>query len=351
MFYRREESLLRRILLSPLWVLSLLYRCAVDLRMVLYDAGVLRSRSLPVPVLCVGNITVGGTGKTPLIMALSVILGRAGVRVGVVSRGYGRSTRGCAVVSDGRTVLLGPEEAGDEPVLLARSLPGVPVAVGEERSLAGSLLLAADPVDAVLLDDGFSHLGLKRDVDVLVFKAALGVGNGHLLPRGPLREPLRGLGRASAFVLVGEEGEGAGIKEFLGRRHPGTPVFEACWRLTGFLQDGVGRPRAPKDLEASTLLTVCGIGDPGSLPSLLRSYGLTVRGEMVYPDHYWYTEKDIRDIIAMKEKNRADAVVTTEKDYVRLGRLPSRGLPVFVAKTELDVDARLGAFVLSRVRR
>ena len=141
----RDEGFLRKVLLSPLWLLSLLYRCVVGLRVFLYKKGILRSRALSCRVLCVGNITVGGTGKTPLVMTIARLLKEEGLRVGIVSRGYARNSRGCAIVSDGKEILLPPEDAGDEPFLLARKLSGVPVVVGgnpwmSSSSTMGSLI-------------------------------------------------------------------------------------------------------------------------------------------------------------------------------------------------------------------
>lgn len=347
--YRADEGIVRKALLSPLWVLSLLYGAAVSLRLFLYAHGILRIRRLPVRTVCMGNITVGGTGKTPLVIAAARFLTDHGLRVGVVSRGYGRRSQGTLVVSDGSRTLLGPEEAGDEPVLLARKLPGVPIAVGEDRYAAASLLASGRSLDIVILDDGFSHLGLGRDLDVLAFKAGLGVGNGHLLPRGPLREPLRNVTRAKACVIVGEN---PALKDLLRRLSPGARIFKAGYRLSGLRSPKDGTIMNSSQITRAKLLAFCGIADPESFFNILEGQGLTLCGKMAYPDHYWYTEDDLARISMKKGTIGADFAVTTEKDYARASRMLHREeLPLLVAECDLSVEEGLERYFLSCIGR
>lgn len=352
LWYHEGEGFLRKILLSPLWVLSLLYRCAAVLRVFLYRKGLLTSRALPCRILCVGNITVGGTGKTPFVMAIARLLTEEGLRVGIVSRGYARRTRGSAVVSNRKEILLRPEEAGDEPYLMAQKLPGVSVAVGEDRYDAGRHLLdkgSDGPLDVILLDDGFSHLSLRRDMDILMFKGRAGLGNGHLLPRGPLREPLRNARRASAFVILGDNNA---LKTRLHTCHPGARVFGCGYRLTRLRSPRDGRLLTPADVSSSNVLAFCGIADASSFFFLIRDLDLHTVKELAYPDHYWYTDEDLVNIAAIAKKTGAEYVMTTEKDYVRIAHIPSsEGLSLLVAECELVIDEGFRDFVLSAMRR
>jgi len=345
LFYNRDEGALLKLLLFPLWLLSVIYGLAVRLRLFLYKNNILASGALPARVLCVGNITIGGTGKTPLVMTIVRLLAGKGMKVGIVSRGYSRKTHGSFVVSYGAESLLGVEEAGDEPFLLAQKLPGIPVAVGEDRHFACSLLLKNQALDAIILDDGFSHIALKRNLDILMFKAGRGIGNGHLLPRGPLREPLKGIKRASACVIVGHDSELHGL---IHRLHPDARIFEAKYRLTVFRSACDGQLMSLMDVRRARLLAFCGIADPDSFFSTLLAENLNICGKLAYPDHYWYTEKDLNNMSRMKENVKADFAVTTEKDYARFAsRLSLESLPLLVAECDLSVDESFKDFVIS----
>ena len=345
LFYNRNEGALLKLILSLLWLLSVFYGLVVRLRLLLYKKNLLSSRSIPARVLCVGNITVGGTGKTPLVMTIARFLAEKGKKVGIVSRGYSRKTHGSFIVSSGEGALLGVEEAGDEAFLMAQKLSGIPVAVGEDRHSACSLLLKYQALDAIILDDGFSHLSLKRNLDILMFKAGRGIGNGHLLPRGPLREPLKGIKRASACVIVGRDIE---LQSFINRLNPHARIFEAQYRLTGFRSARDGQLMSLMEMRKAKLFAFCGIADPDSFFSTLMAENLNICGKVAYPDHYWYTEEDLNNMSLMKENARADFAVTTEKDYARFARrIPLERLPLLVAECDLSVEESFKDFILS----
>ncbi|HEU4402317.1 MAG TPA: tetraacyldisaccharide 4'-kinase, partial [Candidatus Polarisedimenticolia bacterium] len=193
-----QGGLLSTLLAPP----ALLYRAAVRARNALYDSGRLRVHRLPCAVVSIGNLTAGGTGKTPLTSFVAGLLRDSGYRVGVASRGYRRhGTRAPLLVADGRALLVDAAHAGDEPYLIARDNPGVAVAVGADRAAAARLLLAAHNPEVIVLDDGFQHRRLGRDLDLLLLDGPDPWGNGKMLPLGPLREPLSGLARAGAIVL------------------------------------------------------------------------------------------------------------------------------------------------------
>src|SRR5438876_1006567 len=195
-------------LLAPLLPLSRLYGLAMRARAALYSRGLLRQQSLPCRVISVGNLTLGGTGKTPVVIALAKALRDRGRKVAVISRGYKRRSGASVLeISDGHALRGHPDDSGDEPFLIAQRCPGVPVAVGANRPLVGRYLVDRYRVDTVILDDGYQHMALRRDMDILVLDASAPFGNGYLVPRGRLREPLSAIGRASA-VLVTRDSQG-----------------------------------------------------------------------------------------------------------------------------------------------
>src|SRR3989441_4685080 len=211
-------------LLAPLIPLSHLYGLAMLARAAVYARGLLKQQSLPCRVISVGNLTVGGTGKTPVVIALATALRDRGRKVGVISRGYKRRSRTSILeISDGRTLRGHPGDSGDEPFLIAQRCPGVPVAVGTDRPLVGRYLVDRFDLDTLVLDDGFQHLALRRDMDILVLDAGAPFGNGYLLPRGRLREPLSAMERASA-VLVTRASQAQRLDELKATVPPGAPA-------------------------------------------------------------------------------------------------------------------------------
>jgi len=304
-----------------------------------------RAARLPRPVVSVGNLHWGGAGKTPVVAAVAAHLRDRGLRVAVLSRGYGRSPaaggggRAVRVVSTGDGPLLGPEVAGDEPVLLAGELPGVAVLVAAERLAAGRHALEhlEPPPDLFVLDDGFSHLRLARDLDLLVLPAADPWGGGRLAPGGRLREPLAAAGRADAVLMTGEAapGDGGDAARALagyGFRGPGFSAparFGAPRRVAGPSEEvaGAGRGGAGAALAPGTpVLLVSGIARPDSFARAAAGAGLRVAGELRFPDHHPYPEASLARILRAFAERGAAAVLTTAKDRVKLlGRL---GLPL-----------------------
>ncbi len=227
--YRREKSLLERMLLSPLLVASLPYEWAVRARTLFYSFGLFKTKKLPRPVISIGNITVGGTGKTPLVIKLAEGLRERGIPVAILSRGYRAKKKAGSLVTDGQNLLLSPEEAGDEPFLLASLLKEVPVMIGKDRFKTGMLALERFSIRGFLLDDGFQHLPLYRDLNIVLIDSQAGFGDGHLLPRGILREPLSHLKRADLFLLTRSEDPMScqPLQTFLHQVHPSAPIFHS----------------------------------------------------------------------------------------------------------------------------
>lgn len=300
-----------------------------------------RAERLPRPVVSVGNLHWGGAGKTPLTAAVARHLRDGGRRVCVLSRGYGRSGSGVRLVSDGGPPRLGAEEAGDEPVLLAGELPGVAVVVGARRAEAGRRALEElEPApDLFVLDDGFSHLALARDLDLLAFPAADPFAGGRLLPSGRLREPLAAAERAHAAVLTGLAPEEMGTDETGDGTTTGNALATAL-EPHGFRGRGFASALAaaePRLLDGAPLvagtpvLLVSAIARPERFARSARRAGVTVAGELEFPDHHPYPERSLERIRRHARKAGAGAVLVTSKDRVKLaGRLdlPLAELPV-----------------------
>jgi tetraacyldisaccharide 4'-kinase len=220
---------------SPLeWLLyacSQAYELAARLRVKLYETGFLKQQNLQCKVVSIGNITVGGTGKTPVTLHVADLLRRMGYKVAVISRGYGGSAgKKAGIVSDGQEIKMTPEEAGDEPYMISLKLKGIPVIVGRDRVKAGRFAIGEFGSDIIVLDDGFQHLGLRRDLNIVLLDSANPFGNGYLLPRGVLREPLSHLGRADAFVLTRSDLNGTATSgvSFVQEIAAGRPVFNCA---------------------------------------------------------------------------------------------------------------------------
>ena len=224
------------------------YRGLLDAREWLYGRGVLRCRALGVPVVSVGNLTVGGTGKTPAVELVVRTLLALGHRPAVLSRGYGRRSHGIRVVADGSSMRLNADEAGDEPILLARRLPGVPVIVGAHRYGAGRVAVERFGVTALVLDDGFQHRTLAKDVEILMARARAPWGNGRLLPAGPMREPLAALARADLVVAVGNGALGTDeVASAVRRWAPHAPIVTAMLERRAHAASAVGLVTTEKD--------------------------------------------------------------------------------------------------------
>ncbi len=334
--YRKERSLGERMLLFPLYLLSLPYGWAVRTRSLLYSLQLLKTRALPCPVISVGNITAGGTGKTPLVMALAKQLMGRGISVAILSRGY-KGTQTCEpIVSDGWNLFLSPEQSGDEPFLMAQVCKGVPVLVGKDRFANGRVALQRFGMKGLLLDDGYQHLPLRRDLDILLVDSHIGFGDDHLLPRGILREPLSHLRRAHLFLLTKVEDLEASqpFERRLHEIHPRAQVFHGHYQPTS-LVDSRGKEEELDSLKGKKILALSGIANPDSFSALLRKLGAEIASEAIFPDHYAYRPKDLPFI---KEKGEGvDWIVTTEKDMLKLQPLGVDDLLIRALRIEMKI--------------
>ncbi len=309
--------------------LSVPYWLGSQARAALYQCGVLRRRRLDVPVISVGNITTGGTGKTPLVVWLVRWLKERGIAVAILSRGYGATAPGGSA-SDG--------SASDETLLLRRYLPQVPHLVGKDRYATGRRAVADHGAQCIVLDDGFQHLALARDLNIAVVDALLPFGYGHLLPRGLLRGPLCGLRRADLIVLSrcdltprdALEAIRRRIEEACGPR----PVVESVHRPVRFHRHGSEGDEPLAWAAGRRLYAFSALGNPAAFPRTLARLGAEVVAHRTFRDHHWYTAADLDALARAAAAAGAEALVTTEKDAVKIRSFPADGPPLFVLAVE-----------------
>jgi tetraacyldisaccharide 4'-kinase len=313
-----------------------------------YKSGVMASVVLPVPVISVGNLSMGGTGKTPMVMHVAGALQKAGYRPVIVSRGYGgRARQAVNLVSNGKELLLAVEMAGDEPRLMAESLPGVPVVTGIKRAVVAEYAISQLGAEVIVLDDGFQHLALQRDLDLVLFKAPDFLGSCRVFPGGELREPVSALDRAHAFVITGVSSsnlqETEDFKKFLAGKFPGKPVFEASYRLKAMV-DRQGNQHAVEDI-GERIYGFCGLADPGGFLRTISEQGISPAGFSVFTDHHPYTEVDLAALVEAAGKYECEALLTTEKDMVKLRGIPCE-LPVYAFRVELELTGSFNDLLL-----
>lgn len=338
----QAPTLAQRAWLAVLAAAAAGYWAGVQVRDWTFSMGLRRVRRLPCRVVCVGNLTVGGTGKTPCTIALAQWLRARGHAAGILLRGYGRHGSGLTVVADTREDRSRWEAVGDEAMLLARRLPDVPVMVGADRFQAGQEALRRFRLDVLLLDDGFQHRQLHRDLDLVLVDATDPFGGGRLLPRGRLREPVSGLSRAQAVILSRSDqaSDLPGLRRCLEQIVPGAAQVLARHRPSRLTDLAGGENRSPGCLLGRRLLAVSGIANPEGFHRTLTDLGAVPAGTLAFPDHYAYGPADIARMRRAAEEARADLIITTEKDAIRLSACEEGGHtrpPVLVLCVDLEI--------------
>lgn len=311
------------LLLSPL---AAVYVFFVQLRNFFYDLGWLKSERVNCVVISVGNITVGGTGKTPAVQFLVNDLKDRGKTVVIISRGYGRKSRETVVVSDGCRILASVTEAGDEPLMLAHNCPGAVIIVDSNRVRAAKLAVLRFKPDVIVLDDAFQHRKIARDLNIVALRRSQPFGNGFCLPVGPLREPLFNIRRADLLLVTGDENLPLPALEKFHR-----PVLTAGYEVTDLMSIN-GKITEPSALFGKKAIVFCGLANPKNFHLTLEKTGVNICAFLTFKDHYFYTARDI-DMIKIKvDQLEADVVMTTEKDWVKLSEswLDERWLKVRV---------------------
>ncbi len=314
-----------------------LYAGVVRARAWLYENAWFKQRQLAAPVISVGNLSVGGTGKTPCVAWLANRLRAEGHAVAILSRGYKRTSIGRVEVSDGQTILCDARVAGDEPYLLARACPGVRVVVDRDRYAAGKWLAERVKVAVFLLDDGYQHLRLRRDLNLLLLDAKESLTDLKLVPFGRLREPLTALRRADAVIMTrADQSFAQGAFENALKRYarPGTPVFYAQHKLTGLRRLPDGRLSSFEAFAAEPVAAFSGIARPERFIRNLHELEMQVAWQRSFPDHHRYTQADFEAINQAAVQVGAAALITTEKDAANLTPelIRAATLPIYAAQ-------------------
>jgi tetraacyldisaccharide 4'-kinase len=346
-----RASLLRIVLR----LLSFVYLSIVQLRLFLYRKRILKERQLGCLVISIGNLTVGGTGKTPVVEKFARALQRGGRRVAILSRGYKSVDRRRKrnwwdrvlgqgievpprVVSDGKRVLLDSGTSGDEPYMLASNLRGVAVVVDKDRVKAGLHALKELGVDTLLLDDGLQYLHLKHRLDIVLVDRQAPFGNEHLLPRGTLREPPRNLRRASYIFITKCNGESNDDLIQRIRLHNRTAEIIECTHRPLYLKHVYREERLPLDyLKGLYIGSLCGIAAPESFEEGLRKLGAKIELSRHFADHHRYVEKELTSFLQRCVRRDVSAVITTEKDAVRFPVLENLEVPIYFLRVEIEI--------------
>ena len=336
-----------------------IYSIAMRLRESMYQKGVLRSYKFAMPIVSVGNLTLGGTGKTPIVQYVARLLQRQGYRPAVVSRGYGGQARGrFNIVSDGAQIVLDAIAAGDEPRFLAETLPGVPVLTAVVRRLAVQQASEMG-ADVVILDDGFQHLQVARDINLVLFNADRLAGNSRVFPGGELREPVTALHRATHFILTGVSARNKErayrFSELLREKFPRIGILQTEYVAGGLVRISGAEGREPVDPEALKGLSAfafCGIARPLSFQQSLQEQGVRLAGFRPLADHQVYAERLIDSLIAESRRAAADYLVTTEKDLVKLAPVAHLlPVPLYGVRMQVQADTLFDQAILELIKQ
>lgn len=325
------------LVLSPL---AVAYAAVTRLRTAAYKKGLLKTTRLPVPVISIGNITVGGTGKTPLVAHISRILAKEGRKVCILTRGYGRKDAGKRiVVSDGLEVLADVHESGDEPFWLAENLKGMAAVICDPvRAAAGQWAIEQLGSNVLVLDDGFQHLQLARDLNILAIDATNPWGGGRLLPSGRLREAPQGASRADCFIITraAPDSDIPELKATLQQLMGDQPILTSRMQTKGVKELSAARLDSKPGI-AEPVAAFCAVGNPTSFFEHLLKEGLTLVYTRAFPDHHPYKQADITRLSDEAKRGGAASLITTAKDAVKLHELEF-GLPCYVLEIEISMD-------------
>ena len=355
---KEVRGFFRPILMGILYLFSLLYSQLVNIKLAMYNRHIFKKDKLDCFVISLGNVTVGGTGKTPTAQYLAREIRDMGYRVVILNRGYRAKWRGdVGVVSDGERLHMDASMAGDEAYMLAKHLPSVPVLIGAERAVTGRYAIEQFGAEVAILDDGYQHWQLERDMDILLVDAVNVFGNGYLLPRGTLREPIDNIDRADVCLMTKVDQAAPGSREhiwetFRSYNQDGL-IVESIHRPRQFVPiaewfEDIGAGGVPaQDLNKKTALAVSAIGNPASFEHTLADLGIEILESMRYPDHHHYGEKDMQEVLYRAETMGAEAIIITEKDAVKIPKDVVKAkwhIPVYVITVEVTLQAGRKAF-------
>lgn len=319
--------------------LSLLYLTGYLIRKSLYGLGLIKPKKLSAKVISVGNITVGGSGKTPFVLYLARKLQDKEINFAILTRGYKRLSKDTREMKKNDSPDIKWEQVGDEPYLLSNHLPAIPVIVNRDRFHSGKIAQDKYKADFLLLDDGFQHWGLKRDLDIVMIDSSIDLEKEKLLPSGRLREPLSSLKRANLFILtrVDQSEYKDKVKNLLQRYNPQAPIVESILQISS-VQNWKNKTEIDLSrLQGKKALAFCGIGNPFSFERTLKSSGLEILNAFFFLDHYIYTRKDLLSLQTEARKSGVSYLITTEKDSIRLPDTGELTIPLLVVKVELKI--------------
>ena len=341
------------LMIFVMYLASLVYKGLVNLRLLGYDLGFSGKERLKCFVISLGNITVGGTGKTPTAQRLAKEIRDMGYRVVILNRGYRAKFYGeVGIVSDGKTLKMDATEAGDEAYMLAKHLPNVPVLIGARRAVTGQYAIENFGAEVVILDDGFQHWQIIRDFDILLIDAVSVFGNGHLLPRGTLRESISHISRADVCLMTkvdqAREGSCELIRETVQKYNAAAQIVESIHEprclipLADWSVDLAGEGVSVETLRGRKVMAVSAIGNPASFERTLSDLGAEIISSLRYPDHHDYTVAEMEDILRRAESFAAEMIVVTEKDAVKIPDEVARqawSIPIYVICVEVKFKA------------
>ena len=328
-------SVIKVIALAISWP----YRLIITFRSRLYDKRILAVIKLPCPVISVGNITVGGTGKTPCVIMLAQMLQSQGFRPAILSRGYGgKNTKQVSIISNGKSVLLDSKTSGDEPFLMAKSLNNIPIIVGPKRIKTGRVAISQFGANVLICDDAMQHRQIFRDIDLVLLDSQNPFGNGHVLPRGKLREPIAGLKRASAFLLTrtDETNEAGNINSKLAQLG-NIPIFTSIHKLQNVIKGDYSDIWPISKLSGKKVCAFCGIAKPDSFQKSLLAAGANILSWDTFPDHHSYSRDELDTIKSKFSNHKADIIITTQKDGMRLQNFPDFLSKIYLLRIEMEV--------------
>jgi len=320
------------IILFPLFIIYLLI---VIIRNYLYDIKFIKTTKLPCKIISVGNITVGGTGKTPTVITITKFLQQKNKTVAVLSRGYGRNTTGTQLVTDGKKNLTNWKNVGDEPILMAKHLSDIPIVVDENRVRGAKYLIDNFNPEIIILDDGFQHRKIHRDVDIVLINSNISKLNNRIFNFRVFREPWISLKRANLIFLTKSDFV-APSKKLLQRLGSfGLPLFKTNLSPSSYLLDHKNKKINIDYFIGKTALLFSGIGDPKSFEKIIQSLNINIINSINFKDHKKYSKSDIEKISNKYIKTKTDVIITTEKDLLKIGKTD---LPIFTIPITMNIN-------------
>ena len=353
-----DNGILDWCVLAFLRILSVLYEAGVRLKLFCYNAGLVPRTKLDCCVISIGNITVGGTGKTPTAQKVALMIQKLGYRVVILNRGY-RShwEEKIGVVSDGKKIYMTAYEAGDEAFLMAKQLPGIPVVIGKERAITGQFAVDKFKAEVIILDDGYQHWQLYRDLDVVLVDTLNMFGNGCILPRGTLREPLSNLSRAGLFLLTKCDQSSpisrATLCDTLHKYAPAAPIAESIHKPCDYIEiadwykNDMSKALPLEALRGKHVMVFSAIGNPSSFEQTMNAEGLNIVEAIRYPDHHDYGMVEMQYIMDRAISRGVKALVTTGKDAVKIPTefiYLHRDVPLYILDMEIQITSGEEAF-------